>query len=95
MAKRKGFRYRTKTIYKKSRGGGGGFKPLIDGALAGALGQIASKWLGAYGHPAATVIIGMWRNNTTLKTEGARELGAQLAAQLPIIGGESPYSGVY
>ncbi len=92
MAKRK-IVYRTKKAVRRYHKSSGGFKPIIDGLLAGAGGQIATKWLGAYGHPVASLAVGMFRNNTTLKTEGARELGAQLAANLPLIGGTSPYSG--
>lgn len=95
MAKAK-FKYRTKIkkVYSKSRGGGGQFKSMIDGGLAGVGGQIAQRWLGAYGHPVATLAVGYWRKNNTLQTEGARELGALLATQLPIIGGgTSPYAG--
>jgi hypothetical protein len=67
---------------------------MIDGGLAGAGGQIAQRWLGAFGHPAATVAVGWWRKNDTLITEGSRELGALLATKIPIIGGgESPYAG--
>jgi len=84
----------TKKKRSYGRGGGGGLKDIIDGGLAGAGGQIAQRWLGAYGHPAATLAVGWWRKNTVLKTEGARELGALLATQLPFIGGgESPYAG--
>ena len=87
-------RKKTRTVYKKRgyrRAKGTGFKPIIDGLLAGIAGQLASKWIGGYGHPAASIGIGMWRNNTVLKTEGARELGAMLATNIPFIGGTSPY----
>ena len=93
-------RRRTVTRYVKSRrrrksNGGNSMKPIIDGLIAGAAGQVASKYIGNWGHPAATLGIGYFRKNTTLKTEGARELGAMLATQLPVIGGgNSPY-GVY
>ena len=88
------YKYKTKKVYAKARGGGGSFKPMIDGGLAGLIGQIATKWLGAYGHPVATLGVGYFRNNTTLKTEGARELGALLATKIPLLGGgTSPYAG--
>lgn len=94
MAKRKVvYRTRARKTYRRSRGGGGSFKPIIDGLLAGIAGQFAGKYIGGYGHPAASIAVGMWRKNQVLQTEGARELGAQLAANLPLIGGTSPYSG--
>ena len=68
-------------VYRRARSGGGSFKPLIDGALAGAAGGLATKYLGNMGHPIATLGIGYFRNNNVLKTEGARELGAMLVSQ--------------
>lgn len=90
MAKKKsgGFRYRTKTIYKKARGGGGSFKPIIDGGIAGAAGEFLTRWLGNWAHPVATLVTGQFRNNTTLKTEGARELGAMIVSQFGAGGGQ-------
>jgi hypothetical protein len=85
---------RAKKIYRRSRGrGGGGFKPVIDGLIAGFGGQVASNYIGQFGHPAVTLGVGMWRRNDVLKTEGARELGAAIATMVPFIGGHSPYSG--
>lgn len=72
---------RVRRIYARARGGGGALKPIIDGFLAGAAGGLATKYLGAYGHPVATLGIGYFRNNAVLKTEGARELGATLVSQ--------------
>lgn len=93
MAKKK-TKGKTVTKYVKSKGGFGNFKPIIDGGLAGLIGQIAQRWIGAWGHPAATLGVGMWQNNTTLKVEGSRELGALIATKLPFIGGgTSPYAG--
>ena len=95
MAKAK-YKYRTKIkkVYSKSRGGGGSFKPFIDGGLAGIAGQIIQRWLGPWGHPLATAGIGYWRKNQTLQTEGARELGALVGTMLPMVGGgASPYGG--
>jgi hypothetical protein len=86
---------RRRTTPRRKSGGGGGLKPVIDGLIAGMGGQLASRWIGIYGHPAASIVVGMFRHNSTLKTEGARELGAALASQLPIIGGTSPYGGAY
>lgn len=89
MARRKGTRWRTrvKKVYSRSKGGGGGFKPVIDGLIAGVGGQFASKFVGNYGIPAGALAVGLWRNNTVLKTEGARELGILLSRNLPFIGG--------
>ena len=70
-------------------------KPIIDGLIAGVAGQLASKYIGNWGHPAATLGIGYFRKNVTLKTEGARELGAMLVTQIPILGGGSSPYGVY
>jgi hypothetical protein len=87
MARRRGrTRYRTRTIVRRARTGGGSFKPIIDGFLAGAGGQFASKYVGIYGHPVATIGVGYFRNNNVLKTEGARELGAMLVANM--VGGK-------
>ena len=96
MAKKKA-RRKTKTVTKYIRGGGrgglGNLKPVIDGLLAGGIGQFASKYIGEWGHPAATLGVGFWQNNTTFKAEGARELGALLAMRLPLIGGGTDISG--
>lgn len=78
---------RMRRIYRRARGGGGGLKPIIDGLIAGAAGGIATKFIGAYGHPAASIGVGYFRNNNVLKTEGARELGAMLVAQFTGGGG--------
>jgi len=71
-------------------------KPMLDGFIAGFAGQFATKYIGNYGHPAATLAVGFFRKNQVLKTEGARELGAMLATNIPFLGGngKSPY-GVY
>ena len=83
-ARRRG---RARRYMRRARTVGGGFKPIIDGFLAGAAGQLASNYLGNYGHPVATLGIGYFRNNNVLKTEGARELGAMLVAQFTGGGG--------
>jgi hypothetical protein len=99
MARRRYYpRTRTRYVKKYVRSrhrSSGGFKPIIDGLIAGMGGQFASKYIGIYGHPAVSIGVGMFRNNQVLKTEGARELGAAIASQLPVIGGSSPYGGVY
>ena len=89
MARRRSYR----KIYRRARGGGGSMKPIIDGVLAGAAGGLASNYVGAYGHPVATLGIGYFRNNVTLKTEGARELGAMLVSQFMGGGGGAGNGG--
>ena len=87
--RRGGIRYRTKKVYARARGGGGKFKNLIDGFMAGAAGEFASKYIGNYGHPVATLGIGYFRRNATLQTEGARELGAMIVSQIGLGGGQA------
>ena len=87
MARRRSYR----KIYRRARGGGGSMKPIIDGVLAGAAGGLATKYIGNMGHPIATLGIGYFRNNTVLKTEGARELGAMLVTQF--VGGSNVGGG--
>lgn len=77
MARRRSYR----KVYRRARTSGGSFKPIIDGVIAGAAGQLAGKYLGNMGHPIATLGIGYFRNNTTLKTIGAQNLGAMLVSQ--------------
>lgn len=84
---------RGKRIYRKARGGGGSFKPIIDGMLAGAAGGLASNYVGEYGHPVAALGIGYFRNNNVLKTEGARGLGAMLVNQFMGGGGNGKGGG--
>jgi len=67
---------------------------VIDGGLAGIAGQIIQRWIGPWGHPAATLGVGVWRKNAILQVEGSRELGALIGSMLPVIGGgQSPYGG--
>jgi len=76
--------------YRKARRiyrGGGGFKPIIDGAIAGAGGQFAGKFLGGFGQPAADIAVGMFMKNKTLKTIGGRGLGMMLSGGLVGNGG--------
>lgn len=60
----------------------GGMQPMIAGAAAGALGQVATGYIGGYGHPVAAIGIGYLMKNNTLKVVGARDLGAMLAGNL-------------
>jgi hypothetical protein len=94
IARRTRTRYRTrvKRVYSRSRSGGGKIKNIIDGALAGAVGEFAQKYAGAYGHPIGALGIGFWRKNNVLTTTGARELGAMLVNQM---GFGSGAGGVY
>jgi hypothetical protein len=62
-------------------------KPIIDGVLAGAVGQLATNYIGGYGHPVSALAVGFIRNNPVLLTEGSRGLGAMLASNF--IGGNS------
>jgi len=87
MARRRSYR----KVYRRARSGGGSFKPIIDGVLAGAAGGLATKYIGNMGHPIATLGIGYFRNNNVLKTEGARELGAMLVTQF--VGGSNVGGG--
>lgn len=89
MAKKK----TTKKRYSK-KAGKLDLDAIIDGLLAGGGGQIAQRWLGEWGHPAATLVTGYLRNNSTFMNEGMRELGALIATKIPILGGgTSPYAG--
>jgi hypothetical protein len=51
---------------------------MIDGLVAGAVGQVATTMLGDYGHPVAALGVGFIRNNPVLLTEGSRGIGALL-----------------
>ncbi len=64
-----------------------GTKTIIDGVLGGVGASIGSKYLGSWGAPAAYIGVGYFRNNNTLKTLGAVQLGQQLATMIPFIGG--------
>lgn len=64
-------------------------KPIIDGVLAGAGGSLASKYIGAYGQPIATLGIGYFRNNPTLKTLGAIQIGNILVSSFVGNGGSN------
>jgi hypothetical protein len=76
MAKTR-YRTRYKKVYRKARSGGGSFKPIIDGLIVG----VASNFLRGkipYADAITTLGVGYFRNNTTLKTLGAIELGQSL-----------------
>jgi len=71
MARRRGrIRTRTRTIYKRarsSRAGGfaGKFKPAIAGAMCSAGGNLASGFLGEWGHPVACGAVGYLMHDKT------------------------------
>ena len=64
-------------------------KPMIDGIVAGAIGQVATNIIGDYGHPVAALGVGFIRNNPVLLTEGSRGVGALLVGQFTGTGGGS------
>lgn len=92
---------RTRTVYRTakraySKRNGGGTKQILDGVLAGVGGQLAGKYIGGWGAPIATLGIGMFRNNTTLKTLGGLQVGNMIAGMIPFIGtGGNGNGGVY
>ena len=74
-------RYRSRPVYRRAvsraRSFGGGHKQVIDGVLAGAAGSFLNGKI-PYASPLANIGIGYFRNNSTLKTLGAMQLGAAL-----------------
>lgn len=67
---------------------------MIDGGAAGFLGSVINRYVPqarGFGQPIAAMGVGMFRNNTTLKVEGSRELGAALGAML--LGGGNGAAG--
>lgn len=81
---------RARTRYKR---GGGKMGNIITGIIAGVAGSFASKYIGQWGHPAAAIGVGFWKNNQVLQIEGGRELGAIIATKLPFIGGGTTGAG--
>lgn len=82
-----------KKSYRKKNTGGNKMDNITWGLVAGGAGQVLSKWIGQYGHPAAAMGVGYLKNKPILLTEGARELGAIIAQQLPFIGGGGGNAG--
>lgn len=78
---------RARKVYSRARGGGGKFKAILDGALAGAGGQIATGFVGEWGQPLAYGAVGYFRNNPTLKTLAGIAIGQKLGAMIPSFGG--------
>jgi len=98
MAKRRTARRyypRARKVYSRARGGGGKLKAIIDGAIAGAGGSIATKFIGPWGQPLAYGAVGYFRNNPTLKTLAGVAIGTELGKMLPIgNGGNGNGAGV-
>lgn len=86
---------RRRTVRRYARRAGGSMKPILDGVLAGAGGQILSGYIGAPGAPIATIGVGYFRKNNTLKTIGGLELGAVIANMLPFGGGGGNGGGFF
>jgi hypothetical protein len=66
-----------KRYYRRARGGGGGAKQIIDGVIVGAAGAFLNGKI-PYAAPIATLAVGFFRHNATLKTLG----GIQIAQAL-------------
>ena len=77
---------RARKVYSRARGSGGKFKAILDGAIAGAGGQVASSFIGQWGQPLAFGAVGYFRNNPTLKTLAGVAIGEQIGAMLPFGG---------
>jgi len=88
---------RARRVYSSARGGGGRNKQMIDGLMAGAIGGLANKYLPirGLGQPIAALGVGMFRNNSVLKTEGSRELGAALVSMFIGNGSSGGNGGAY
>jgi hypothetical protein len=67
-------------------------KGVIDGVLAGAVGGLATKYIGGYGQPVATLGIGWFRHNSTLMTLGGMQIGNMLTG---MFGGGSSSGGSF
>ena len=93
MARRTRTRYRTrvKRVYSRSRSFGGvKTKQILDGVLAGAAETFATRYLGAWGEPAALIGVGWFRRNTTLSTLGGIEIGQMIGG---MVGGGGATTG--
>ena len=91
MARRRRSYSRARSYARRARGGGGGgnMKGIIDGVLAGAAGGLATKYIGAYGSPIATLGVGWFRKNPTLTTLGGMQIGNMLVSQFVGTSGSS------
>lgn len=85
----------TRTI-KRTYNRTGGFKPIIDGAIAGIAAEAGQKFLGNWGAPLGIGAVGMFMKNNTLKTIAGLQVGSIVGDMLPFIsGGGSAVGGVY
>ena len=92
MARRRRSYTRARKVYRRSRTGGGSFKPIIDGVLVGAAGGFLRGKI-PYSDALVALGVGYFRNNTTLKTIGAMELGQALTSGM--FGGGNGNGGGY
>lgn len=73
------YRTRFKKYYSRSRGGGGSFKPIIDGFIAGAGANLIKRFINIpYADDIVVLGVGYFRKNDTLKTIGAMGLSGDL-----------------
>lgn len=90
MARRKKYSYRpryyrAKRYYRRARSGGGSFKPIIDGLLAGAGASLIKKYVNVpFADDIAVLGVGYFRKNDTLKTIGGMGLSGDLLGGLGI-----------
>jgi hypothetical protein len=93
LARRRRSYARTRTVYRKakrvyrSRGGGGAFKPFINGAIAGVAAEAGQKFLGQWGAPVGVGAVGYFMKDNTLKTIAGLQIGSIVGDMLPVIGG--------
>ena len=74
--------------YRRARGGGGKYKGLIDGIIAGAVASGVKKYVNfPFIDDLSLIGVGMFRKNQTLVTLGAVGLGSDLLGMAP--GGRS------
>jgi len=98
MAKRARRRYvrRAATRARRTYNRTGGFKPIIDGAIAGVAAEVGQKFLGNWGAPVGIGAVGMFTKNNTLKTIAGLQVGSIVGDMIPFIsGGGSALGGAY
>jgi len=93
MARRRRSYTRSRKVYRRARTGGGSFKPIIDGIIVGAAGSFLRGRI-PYSDALIPLGVGYFRNNTTLKTIGAMNLGQQLLGTVGV-GGSNGSNGGY
>lgn len=90
MAKRRNNNTKTRTryvtkakrYYSRAKSGAKGFGRAIEGAIAGAITPISTKYLGKWGQPAAMLAVGTYTKNDTLQTLGGYSIGVQIGSGL-------------